>query len=97
MSEFKSGSNLEKVLKAGHFAFTGECGPPKGANVEHLKEKERETLILRFGLRDGIPRTLEEIGADFGLTRERVRQIEGEAIKKLRRIMNAKEQRDKPK
>ena len=39
MSEFKSGSNLEKVLKAGHFAFTGECGPPKGANIEHLKEK----------------------------------------------------------
>ena len=39
MSELKSGSNLEKVLKAGHFAFTGECGPPKGANVEHLKEK----------------------------------------------------------
>jgi methylenetetrahydrofolate reductase (NADPH) len=35
----KSGSNLEKVLRAGHFAFTGECGPPKGANVEHLKEK----------------------------------------------------------
>ena len=39
MNELKSGSNLEKVLKAGHFAFTGECGPPKGANVEHLKEK----------------------------------------------------------
>mgnify|MGYP006294565107 CR=1 FL=1 len=39
MSELKSESNLEKVLKAGHFAFTGECGPPKGANVEHLKEK----------------------------------------------------------
>ncbi|HHC25023.1 MAG TPA: methylenetetrahydrofolate reductase, partial [Desulfobacterales bacterium] len=39
MSELKSGSNLEKVLKAGHFAFTGECGPPQGANVEHLKEK----------------------------------------------------------
>jgi methylenetetrahydrofolate reductase (NADPH) len=36
---YKSGSNLEKVLKAGHFAFTGECGPPKGANVDHLKEK----------------------------------------------------------
>ncbi len=34
-----SGSNLEKVLKSGHFAFTGECGPPKGANIEHLKEK----------------------------------------------------------
>jgi len=39
MSELKSGSNLEKVLKAGHFAFTGECGPPKGANVTELKEK----------------------------------------------------------
>ncbi|MBU1343225.1 MAG: methylenetetrahydrofolate reductase [Proteobacteria bacterium] len=39
MSELKSGSNLEKVLKAGHFAFTGECGPPKGANVAHLKDK----------------------------------------------------------
>jgi len=39
MSDLKSGSNLEKILKAGHFAFTGECGPPKGSNVEHLKEK----------------------------------------------------------
>jgi methylenetetrahydrofolate reductase (NADPH) len=39
MNDLKSGSNLEKVLKAGHFAFTGECGPPKGSNVEHLKEK----------------------------------------------------------
>ena len=41
MSEYKSGSNLEKVLKAGHFAFTGECGPPQGANLEALKEKAR--------------------------------------------------------
>lgn len=39
MSDLKSGSNLEKVLKAGHFAFTGECGPPRGANIDHLKEK----------------------------------------------------------
>ena len=39
MSEYKSGSNLEKVLEAGHFAFTGECGPPQGANVGKLKEK----------------------------------------------------------
>ncbi len=37
----KSGSNLEKILKAGHFAFTGEVGPPRGANVEALKEKAR--------------------------------------------------------
>ena len=39
MNENRSGSNLEAVLRAGHFAFTGECGPPKGANVHHLKEK----------------------------------------------------------
>jgi methylenetetrahydrofolate reductase (NADPH) len=39
MNDIKSGSNLEKVLKSGHFAFTGKCGPPKGANVHHLKEK----------------------------------------------------------
>jgi methylenetetrahydrofolate reductase (NADPH) len=39
MTELKSGSNLEKILKSGHFAFTGECGPPLGANVDHLKEK----------------------------------------------------------
>jgi methylenetetrahydrofolate reductase (NADPH) len=39
MKELKSGSNLEKILNEGHFAFTGECGPPKGANVDHLKEK----------------------------------------------------------
>ena len=39
MNDLKSGSNLERVLEAGHFAFTGECGPPKGANVEHLREK----------------------------------------------------------
>jgi methylenetetrahydrofolate reductase (NADPH) len=41
MNEYKSGSNLEKILKAGHFAFTGECGPPQSANVDHLKEKAR--------------------------------------------------------
>ena len=41
MSEYRSGSNLEKVLKAGHFAFTGECGPPTGANVEALRKKAR--------------------------------------------------------
>lgn len=39
MTAIKSGSNLERVLTAGHFAFTGECGPPKGANAEHLRKK----------------------------------------------------------
>ncbi|HDR15688.1 MAG TPA: methylenetetrahydrofolate reductase [Desulfobacteraceae bacterium] len=39
MSDLKSGSNLEKVLRAGHFAFTGECGPPQGADVEAVRKK----------------------------------------------------------
>ena len=40
----KSGSNLEKILKAGHFAFTGELGPPRGSNVEHVKEKAKHLV-----------------------------------------------------
>ncbi|MFO8089663.1 MAG: methylenetetrahydrofolate reductase [Desulfatiglandaceae bacterium] len=39
MSDLKAGSNLEKVLRAGHFAFTGECGPPQGAEVEAVRKK----------------------------------------------------------
>jgi len=39
MNELKSGSNLEKVLTSGHFAFTGELGPPRGANISHVREK----------------------------------------------------------
>ena len=39
MSEMKSGSNLEKVLRAGHFAFTGELGPPRGTTAEEVREK----------------------------------------------------------
>jgi len=53
----------------------------------NLRDREREVITLRFGLQDDVPRTLEEIGIMFGLTRERVRQIEGEAIAKLRRAM----------
>lgn len=40
----KAGSNLEKILEAGHFAFTGELGPPRGANVDHVKEKARHLI-----------------------------------------------------
>jgi RNA polymerase primary sigma factor len=64
--------------------------------LDHLKEKERRTLILRFGIHDGVQRTLEEIGNEFGLTRERVRQIETEAIRKLRKIMYAKDRKREP-
>jgi len=49
-----------------------------------LTEKEKKILILRFGISDGCPRTLEEVGNVFKVTRERVRQIEAKALKKLR-------------
>jgi RNA polymerase primary sigma factor len=49
-----------------------------------LNPREREVLKLRFGLDDGYPRTLEEVGQQFNVTRERIRQIEAKALKKLR-------------
>jgi RNA polymerase primary sigma factor len=49
-----------------------------------LTERERQILILRFGLEDGTPKTLEEIAAQFDVTRERIRQIQEEALKKMR-------------
>jgi len=49
-----------------------------------LSDRERQVLLLRFGLKDGSPRTLEEVGQIFNVTRERVRQIEAKALRKLR-------------
>jgi RNA polymerase sigma factor (sigma-70 family) len=52
--------------------------------LKHLDERERRVLELRFGLDQGEPRTLSEVGEYFDLTRERIRQIEGRALSKLR-------------
>ena len=54
--------------------------------LDRLTEREREVVRMRFGLDDGSPRTLEEVGQHFHVTRERVRQIELRALKKLRRM-----------
>jgi len=52
--------------------------------LDELTEREKKVLQLRFGLRDGHARTLEEVGREFDVTRERIRQIEGKALRKLR-------------
>jgi len=58
-----------------------------------MNERERQVLVLRFGLKDGVARTLGETAKKFGITRERVRQIEVVALKKLRRLMADEEGR----
>lgn len=55
-----------------------------------LTPRERKVLVMRFGLDDGRPRTLEQVGREFGVTRERVRQIEAQALHKLREPTRAR-------
>jgi len=62
--------------------------------LEDLKERERQVIVLRFGLEDGHPRTLEEVGKEFNVTRERIRQIEAKALRKLRNPVRSKRIRD---
>jgi RNA polymerase primary sigma factor len=62
--------------------------------LEGLNERERKVLIMRFGLEDGVTRTLEDVGKEFEVTRERVRQIEAKALRKLRHPQRSRKLRD---
>ena len=83
----------------------GTLAPSEAASYQLLKEqvddvlytlsdREARVLQLRFGLEDGRSRTLEEVGRDFGVTRERIRQIEAKALRKLRHPSRSKKLRD---
>ncbi len=65
-----------------------------GEVLHTLSEREQKVLELRFGLRDNKPRTLEEVGKEFGVTRERIRQIEAKALRKLRHPSRSKKLKD---
>jgi RNA polymerase primary sigma factor len=80
-------------------------GPVDAASKQLLKEqlneildslsmRERKVLEMRFGLNDGQGRTLEEVGSEFGVTRERIRQIEAKALRKLRHPIRSRKLRD---
>ncbi|MEZ4864030.1 MAG: RNA polymerase sigma factor RpoD [Caldilineaceae bacterium] len=62
--------------------------------LDGLSERERKVLVMRFGLEDGITRTLEDVGREFNVTRERVRQIEAKALRKLRHPLRSRKLRD---
>ena len=62
--------------------------------LQMLAPRERRVLRLRFGLEDGRPRTLEEVGGEFGVTRERIRQIESKALRRLRHSTRARHLKD---
>jgi RNA polymerase primary sigma factor len=65
-----------------------------GEALEELTERERQVVRLRFGLDDGQVRTLEEVGREFGVTRERIRQIEAKTLAKLRHPIRSQKLRD---
>lgn len=65
-----------------------------GEVLETLTDREKKVLELRFGLQDGRSRTLEEVGQHFGVTRERIRQIEAKALRKLRHPSRSKRLKD---
>ena len=62
--------------------------------LEELNDREKEVVRMRFGLIDGRARTLEEVGRAFGVTRERIRQIESKTLAKLRHPQRSEKLRD---
>jgi RNA polymerase primary sigma factor len=90
------GDFLEDTLVAGPSEAAGFTMLQEQLNrvLDELSDRERKVIELRFGLEDGHPRTLEEVGREFGVTRERIRQIESKTLNKLRHPSHAAKLRD---
>ena len=84
VADANAAAPYDRVLKENDSAMLKEV-------FSTLSPRERTILAMRFGLGDDTPRTLEEIGGEFGVTRERIRQIQNEALKKLRTKVRKKE------
>ena len=80
----------DEALNAGVFHALARGHSGQLGAVAKLSDRERKVLELRFGLNDGTSHTLEEVGQEFGVTRERIRQIEAKALRKLRHPTRSK-------
>jgi len=84
----------EKTISPPKAATREMIGKQVREAVNSLTPREAKVLSLRFGLKDGISWTLEEVGKEMGVTRERIRQIEAQALRKLRHPLRARKLRD---
>jgi RNA polymerase primary sigma factor len=87
LGDFVEDTDAQVPVEAASFRLLQEY---LGLALEGLNDRERQVLVMRFGLADGKVRTLEEVGAHFSVTRERIRQIETKALAKLRQPARAK-------
>ncbi len=91
LGDFIEDSEIEKPMDAALFILLQE---QLQKILDTLDDRERRIIQLRFGLHDGYPRTLEEVGREFKVTRERIRQIEFKTLNKLRNSNRSKALRD---
>ena len=91
LGDFIEDSHVEVPLEAATDALMREQLEEVMAT---LTDREQQVIRMRFGLEDGHPRTLEEVGREFHVTRERIRQIETKALRKLRHPSRSRKLRD---
>ena len=94
-------SNLADFIEDQQAEAPGRRSRPAGCSIQavvealdELNDREKQVVRLRFGLDDGQARTLEEVGKEFGVTRERIRQIESKTLAKLRHPHRSQKLRD---